>query len=140
MLPQSHDAVAAATTSVDMSAASGPLDDHPNLGATPAEEKPAEKTNTAASARLDELPSELTTLIADHLDTKSLKMLRLCCKRLAMASSYTFGHRVPTSLTFFFLHSSMQRLALLTENKQTPPSTCTSHPSTPPSPTSPPCT
>ncbi|KAB2573330.1 hypothetical protein DBV05_g8003 [Lasiodiplodia theobromae] len=116
MLPQSHYAAAAATTSEGMSAASGPLDDHPNLDAAPAEENSVEKTNTAASARLDKLPSELTTLITDHLDTKSLKQLRLCCKKLAMASSYTFRDRVPTLLPFFFMQSSMERLALLTEN------------------------
>lgn len=122
MLPQSHDAAAAATTSKDMSAASRPLDDDPNIDAAPAEEKPSEekaadKTNTAALARLEELPSELTTIIADYLDTKSLNRLRLCCKRIAAASAYAFERRVPTSLTFFFLKSSMQRLALLTENR-----------------------
>ncbi|KAK0645259.1 hypothetical protein DIS24_g8069 [Lasiodiplodia hormozganensis] len=116
MLPQLHYAAAAATTSEVMSAASGPLDGHPNLDAAPAEENSVEKTNTTVSARLDELASELITLIADHLDTKSLKQLRLCCRKLAMASSYTFRDRVPTLLPFFFMQSSMERLALLTEN------------------------
>lgn len=71
----------------------------------------------AASPGLEKLPTELISRIAEQLDTKSLKNLRLCSKRLDGASSYAFAPLI-ACVPFWFMESSMQRLVGLSESSR----------------------
>ncbi|KAF9641016.1 hypothetical protein BFW01_g12822 [Lasiodiplodia theobromae] len=69
------------------------------------------------STRLEALPTELITLIANHLDIKSLRQLRLSSRRLDAASSHAFKLRL-ACVSFWFMEASMQRLALLSKSSR----------------------
>lgn len=66
---------------------------------------------------LERLPTELISRVAEQLDIKSLKQLRLCSKRLYTASSYIF-ETLLASVSFWFVQSSMQRLVHLSESSR----------------------
>ncbi|KAK0609193.1 hypothetical protein DIS24_g12411 [Lasiodiplodia hormozganensis] len=76
---------------------------------------PAVNTGSESS-RLEALPTELIALIANYLDIKSLRQLRLSSRRLDAASSHVFKLRL-ACVTFWFMQASMQRLALLSQSR-----------------------
>lgn len=73
--------------------------------------------HAVVALRLEKLPTELIGRIAEQLDTKSLKQLRLCSKRLDAASSHSFAPLL-ACVPFWFMKSSMQRLVLLSESSR----------------------
>lgn len=93
-----------------------PLSTHTKMPFSQSQQDSPAVNTGSESARLEALPTELITLIANDLDTKSLKQLRLSCHRLDTASSQAFESRL-ACVPFWFMQTSMQRLARLSQSR-----------------------